>query len=433
MRRVNTFRVVPRTDADEECLRRLLDASASLWNEVNYGRRQHLTDPEIDDPIWDADTHYDRYKGVLGSATAQQVKRKNDQAWRSFFKLKESGEANGLPGYWGNENDGRDLRTYIRNNQYTLRWATRANEQSILDIPVGSDLKDEYDIGYRERLRLDVHGDPKWSGDPGQLELYYDDVSDTFRAIQPVTVSRRDSPLADETAALDVGANNLVACTTSTGEQYLYEGRDLFDRFRETTMQIAEYQSLVKRDEGRWSSNRIRGLYRKRTNRRNHAMDALARDLIEQLHREGVSTVLVGDLTGVLDAHWSVRANAKTHNFWAFRRFIDRLACTAEEFGMSVEAKPETDTTRECPECGEKEATERHGDYFRCPCGYEGHADLDASRKFLERETNSDVVGPMARPARLKWDDHRWSELPDSSLPNEVRANQQNTSVGSSA
>ena len=66
-------------------------------------------------------------------------------------------------------------------------------------------------------------------------------------------------------------------------------------------------------------------------------MDALARDLIERLYDEGVSTVYVGDLTDVLETHWSVRTNAKTHNFWAFRAFIDRLACTAEEFGITRE------------------------------------------------------------------------------------------------
>ena len=431
MKRVNVFRVVPRSEADEECLRRLLDASASLWNETNYGRRQYLTDPDIDVPIWEADDHYGEYKGVVGSATAQQVVRKNDQAWRSFFKLKESGEANGLPGYWGNENEGRTLRTYIRNDQYTLRWASGNREQSILDVPVGKRLKEDYDIGYRERLRLDVQGDPKWDGEAGQLELYYDEMSDQFRAIQPVTVedSRLDSPLASEEAALDVGANNIVACSTTTGTQLLYEGRNLFDRFRETTREIAEYQSKLR--EGRYSSDRIRRLYRKRTQRRDHAQHALARDLMERLHAEGVATVYVGALKGVLDKHWSVEVNAKTHNFWAFRAFIDRLADTAVEFGITVEVKPEANTARECPECGEREDTVRSGDLFWCPCGYEGHADLDASAKFLAQQTN-DEVGSMARPARLKWDDHRWSEL-SRSRPNEVRAHQQKTSVARSA
>ncbi len=47
------------------------------------------------------------------------------------------------------------------------------------------------------------------------------------------------------------------------------------------------------------------------------------------------------DSTDVLDTHWSVRANEKTHNFWAFRAFVKRLACTAEEYSISVEIRSE--------------------------------------------------------------------------------------------
>ena len=122
MRRTNTFDIVPRSEADEELLRRLLDASASLWNQLNYERRQNFIDPEIDKSVWDTEDYRKQYVRVLGSGTAQQVIRKNSEAWRSFFSLKEKGEDNGLPGYWGNERDGRKLRTYIRNDQYTLRW-----------------------------------------------------------------------------------------------------------------------------------------------------------------------------------------------------------------------------------------------------------------------------------------------------------------------
>jgi putative transposase len=113
--------------------------------------------------------------------------------------------------------------------------------------------------------------------------------------------------------ALDIGANNLVACTTTTGERYLYEGRELFQRFRETTREIARLQS--KLEEGRYSSERIRRLYRKRTRRRDHAQEALCRDLLDRLYAEGVDTVYIGGLTDVLETHWSVETNAKTHNF----------------------------------------------------------------------------------------------------------------------
>ena len=221
-----------------------------------------------------------------------------------------------------------------------------------------------------------------------------------------------------------MGANNLVVCTTTTGQQYLYEGRVLFDRFRETTEEIARLQSKLR--EGRYSSQRIRRLYRTRTRRRDHAQDALVRDLLERLYAEGVATVYVGDLTDVLSTHWCAEVNAKTHQFWAFRAFIKRLSHTAEEYGITVEVRSEANTTAECPECGEQEDTDRDGDVFRCPCGHEAHADLSASRTFLEQQAGKNV-GSMARPVRLKWDDHNWSEIPHSperARPNEERTNQ---------
>jgi putative transposase len=254
-----------------------------------------------------------RYGGVLGASTVQQIERKNGEAWRSFFALKKKGEANGKPGFWGNEREGRDLRTYIRNTSYSVEWGG----YSRLELLVGSDLKGEYGLGAWERLRLEVRGDPNWTeyDKQGRLELYYDETGQTFRAFQPVTIdnSRLAQPLASKEAALDIGTNNLVACTTTAGQQYLYEGRNLFEQFRETTRRIAELQSKLR--DGRYSSKRIRSLYRRRTRRRDHAQEALCRDLIERLYDEGVSTVYVGDLTDVLETSWSVRANAKTHNF----------------------------------------------------------------------------------------------------------------------
>ena len=423
MRRTNTFAVRPRSQSDERLLRELLDASASLWNALNYERRQNLFDGES---VWDTPDYRKQYVGVLGSATAQQVIRKNSEAWRSFFAAAEAGEDNAPPGYWGNEEAGRELRTYIRNDQYTLD----IGERSRLEIPVGQDLKDKYDLGYLERLRLEVAGDPKWDGEPGRLELYYDEVDDTFRAFQPVTVedSWRDSPRADETAALDVGANTLVACTTTNGQQYLYKGRDLFTRFRETTEEIARLQSKLPED--RYSSHRIRRLYRTRTRRRDHAQDALVRDLLERLCEEGVATVYVGDLTDVLSEHWSAEVNEKTHQFWAFRSFIDRLSTTAEEYGITVEVGSEAYTTAECLECGERDRTERFGDLFQCPCGYESHADLDASQTFLEQQAGESLEArSMARPVRLQWDNHEWRSTRDAPPerwpnPNEERTNQ---------
>ncbi|WP_123622220.1 RNA-guided endonuclease TnpB family protein [Halorubrum sp. CSM-61] len=433
MKRTNTFVVRPLSDTGAQLLRDLLDASAALWNEVNYQRLMRYNDEDgFEGDIWDADTGSleGRYKGVLGASTAQQVIRKNSEAWRGFFRVKEQyhDESNTSitdhpepPGFRGNEREGRQLKTVIRNTSYTIEWGTRSR----LEILVGKELKDRYE--HTGRLRLEIAGNPNWPEyeKQGRLDLWYDETADTFRASQPVTVSDdiRDTPLASEKAALDIGANNLVACTTTTGEQYLYAGRGLFRRFRGTTQEIARLQSKI--EEGRDSSARIRRLYRKRTRRRDHAQEALCRDLLERLYEEGVDTVYLGGLTDVLETHWSVQINAKTHNFWAFKKFSERLACTAEEYGISVEVRSEAWTSQECPQCGSRDRTMRHQDTLTCPCGFEGHADLTASETFLERQIG-DEARPMARPVRFEWDDHEWSESsysPVRASPKEQRTN----------
>ncbi|MCU4743918.1 transposase [Halobacteria archaeon AArc-m2/3/4] len=428
MKRANQFDVHPRSAKEHEVFKRWLDASASLWNETNYARRQAFL--EDDKSVWDADTGKleGKYKEVLSSSVAQQIIRKNSEAWRSFFSSNEKYHAGKLdkrpspPGYWGNEEDGRVLRTYVRNDQYTIEYGNRSR----LEVPIGSELKDELGLNRNQRLRVEIAGDPKWSGEQNRLEIVYDETAESFRAFQPVTVdnSRLDSPLASEEAALDVGANNLVACTTTTGQQLLYDGRDLFEEFRETTERIAYYQSLLENQCE--SSKRIDRLYRKRTNRRDHAQDTLVRGLVERLHDEGVSTLYVGDIKGVLETHWMPRVNEKTHNFWAYRRLINRLECVCEEYGIGVEEESEAWTSQTCPTCGERKATVRHEDLLACSCGFEGHADLVASESFLRRQNSR--VRPMARPVYLKWNNHEWREHQNPpSIAVETTANEEYT------
>lgn len=424
MRRVNEFEVRPLTQQDRVLLLELLDASAALWNELNYHRRQAFLN---DEDVWQSvskSKYEEKFKGVLGSVIAQQVIRKNDEAWRSFFaQLENDNGYAGLPGYW-KEDDQRILQTVIRNDSYTLEWG----ERSRLEIPVGMDLKEEYGLGYYELLRLEARGDPKWQGEQGRLELVYDRDAETFTARQPVknAVPRRDDQMAaalpdggeGATAAVDIGANNLAAVTTSTGHQRLYHGRPAFQSFRQTTERIAALQEQLRRE--RYSSRRIRRLYRRRTERRNHLMDALVRDLAEWLHELEVGEVIVGDLDDVLSTHWSATVNEKTHQFWSHGRFRRRLREVLEgEYGITVREEDEGGSSSTCPHCGSRRV-DRDGDAFACgECGFEGHSDVVASENLLQMHAD----GPMARPAArgqnrpreghrlvpcLEWDDHRW-------------------------
>ena len=71
----------------ERKLRRLADASAKLFNEVNYERRQQFFREGRVDLKGTYDKYYGKYRGELGSANTQQVLNKNNEAWNSFFSL----------------------------------------------------------------------------------------------------------------------------------------------------------------------------------------------------------------------------------------------------------------------------------------------------------------------------------------------------------
>lgn len=77
MRRTNTFDVRPRSKKERVLLFELLDAAAALYNELTYERWRAFFGA---DDVWAVDqAHYcSKYKGSLGSATAQQIVRKND-------------------------------------------------------------------------------------------------------------------------------------------------------------------------------------------------------------------------------------------------------------------------------------------------------------------------------------------------------------------
>ncbi len=69
MKRTNTFAVRPLSDTGEQLLRDLLDASAALWNEVNYQRLMRYNDEDgFKGDVWDADTGQleGKYKGASG-------------------------------------------------------------------------------------------------------------------------------------------------------------------------------------------------------------------------------------------------------------------------------------------------------------------------------------------------------------------------------
>lgn len=196
MKRVNKFRLRP-TKEEHKVLFSLCEMSAVLWNKVNYKRRQSFFSGEID---WDTKEEYNEFKRILGSATTQQIIRKNNEAWRSFFtllKLKKAGRLpshiNRLspPSYWKDRKTGRrKLMTVIRNDYYRIE---EVRGKKYLVLPKG--------------LKVRVTGNIKWRGKQGRLEIHYDELTGRWYALQSVEVEIDE---VKSTKRTDLGVINII-------------------------------------------------------------------------------------------------------------------------------------------------------------------------------------------------------------------------------
>ena len=128
---------------------------AKLWNEVTYQKRQaYLTYQTID---WKCGALYNKYSPLIDSATTQQILRKNNESWRSFFalkKMKRAGKPSSkimkvhMPGYW-KQNGKYKLMMVYRNNSYSVKNET-------MRLP--------------KKLKASIKGNPKWNGiESGQI------------------------------------------------------------------------------------------------------------------------------------------------------------------------------------------------------------------------------------------------------------------------
>ena len=435
--RTNTYTADPVTDRYQECLFDWLAAHAPLWNQINYRRRQQYFDEDGD--VWDAEYTdlYDKYAPILGKATCQQLARKNSEAWRSHFELlslyrdksnQSVTEKPSPPGYWGNRDDGYELHGLVRNDLYTFDW----NEQrSTVEFGVGDVLEDRYDFEHNERVTLEVRGDPQWRGDDSRLELIYEEHADQLRVQHPVRIQpddvqeqRQDAfthtlnrENTTQSAAIDVGANNTLAIVTEDGDTAVYHTRPEFERFQAQSDRIATLQSQLPEDQ--WTSARIRRIYDERSRKRDHSQNAGIKHAGEWLLERNVDTVYIGNLTDVLETHWSAEVNQKTHAFWSHGQLVTRVKVTLGDVGITVTETGEYKSSSECPVCNSDTVT-RAGDSFRCHnCELEAHADVAGAWNILQSE-----VGPMARPAALsadrgrdaptdgaywQWNDHDWT------------------------
>jgi putative transposase len=237
MKRSNLFQLMPTAD-QHHTLCELGVNCAKLWNEVNYlHRQQYQNYLRLD---WNPRV-YKKYVPLVGSATAQQVVRKNNEAWRSLLALKQLERRGSLPagmkkvrtpGYW--KRDGRYmLRILFRCDSYHIR-------NGCVDLP--------------RRLSIPFKGELKWIGKQGRLEVSWDALSKKWRVFQAIHVKPIITPLGSKTCYIDMGVRNLATvCLTEWRQPIAYQSGRLLADWWYWTNRIARHQQRLLTVNGRRS------------------------------------------------------------------------------------------------------------------------------------------------------------------------------------
>ena len=394
------LRLLP-NGAQERELRRIADATAKLWNELNYVRLvQYRASGKVDFKDTEHE-FYHKYKSVLG-VNAGQVIRLNNSAWKSYFELLRLYKQGKLPkfmgkpsppGFWKDRLLGkRELRILVRNDRYYLE-PTNGGEGYLV-------LKDW-------GLRVRYAGRVKWAGKQGMLTIKYED--NRWFAYMPIEVGSKparsnprgyvkgtyekvqiENPKGSNKAFIDVGLNNLFAVAFShTDTAILIKGSSIKAEYYYWKREIKTYQAIKDwlKNHGfeSWRKYHVFYLHAeyKQHERLRHYYRTAIRFLAKTLWQMGIDEVFIGYpyLVG------QDNGNEYNTNVWWFNKIINWLGDVLEEYGIKLNIVNEYGTSKQCSICSMKHENGRvkRGLYVCELTGIKINADLNAARNIAKR------------------------------------------------
>ncbi|ALM74064.1 transposase [Thermococcus barophilus] len=353
---------------------------------MNYLRRQQFFNHKPVDFNKSEKIVYEKYKREIGSATVQQICRKNAEAWRSFFSLiKKKKELpkwlKPKPPNYLKDNGKRKPLIVLRNDQYRIE-----GNKLILK-----------GLGKFKRLEVQFKGRIHWKGKQGRLEIIYDDIKRKWYAHLSFNVEEKLSkkgwikvprePKGSLTAGIDLGINNLMAVYVENGKSFLVNGGPLKSIAFYWQKKIANYQSKINKS-GCKKSRKLRRMHEKAKLQAKHYINTAVRQTVERLYQLGVKRIIIGYPKEIArNLSKGKKQNFILSHVWRFNYVIRRLKEVAEEYGIKVVVVDEAFTSQLCPLCGKPHKGARFvRGLFKCPTeGLIFNADLVGAFNILKK------------------------------------------------
>ena len=399
-RRTVRLRLLP-SGSQERRLRRIADATAKLWNELNYARLvQYREGGEVDFEGTEHEFYY-KYNSVLG-VNAGQVINLNNNAWKSYFELLKLYRQGKLPkfmnkpsppGFWKDKLLGkRELRILVRNDRYYIEPINGGEGYIILK-----------DWG----LRIKYAGRIKWSGKQGMLVIKLED--NRWFAYVPITVGEKpaksnprgyvkgirekiqiEKPKGSNKAFIDIGLNNLFAVVFNhTDVAILIKGSTIKAEYYWWKREIKTYQAIRDwlRNHGfeswrKYHTYYLHAIYKRRERLRHYYRTAI-RFLAKTLWQMGIDEVFIGYPYMVSQDN----GNEYNTNIWWYAKIINWLGEVLEEYGIKLNVVNEYGTSKQCSICNMEHENGRvkRGLYICELTGIKINADINAARNIAKK------------------------------------------------
>ena len=394
------MRLLP-NGAQERKLRRIADATARLWNELNYARLVQYRESGRVDFKGTEHEFYRKYKDRLG-VNAGQVINLNNWMWNSFFELSRLYKQGELPkfygkpsppGFWKDKLLGkRELRILVRNDRYYLEPINGGEGYIVLK-----------DWG----LKIKYAGKIKWSGKQGMLVIKLE--GNRWFAYVPIEVGEKpaktnprgyvrgihekiqiEKPKGGNKAFIDVGLNNLFAVVFNhTDVAILIKGSTIKSEYYYWKREVKTYQAIRDwlRNHGfeswrKYHTYYLHAVYKQHERLRHYYRTAI-RFLAKTLWQMGIDEVFIGYPYMVSQNN----GNEFNTNVWWFNKIIKWLGDVLQEYGIRLNVVNEYGTSRQCSICNMEHENGRvkRGLYICELTGIKINADINAARNIAKK------------------------------------------------
>lgn len=400
-------------------------AAWKLWNVANYERKNWVKESGAPYPNW-----YDQKKRLkehfwyknLPSQSAQELLHTLDGAWRSFYKLKETG---------GIENPRPPKYKQDRFNVKYLKdgFTVLSGNKIRLAIPkqLRGHLQEKFDfkdtflyVDVPNHLQLEAEHVKTLEFKPltnGKYELI---------AVVEMPDQKEDSKVSEKFLSIDFGIYNFLTCYLYDGSSHIFSGRQLlainryFDKTISYYNSISDSQQEAKGVKYPKQSKRVDALYETRRKQVRHLLHTMTRAVINLAIERGVETICLGKLTGIREEkNLGKKVNQKFHK-WPFHNVVNLIRYKAQLAGIAVVEISEKYTSQTCSICKElplkenaqKSNREYRGLYVCKDCGAVINADVNGAiniaKKYLETLAKRLPVVGMDSPRMYRFNGQKF-------------------------